>query len=144
MTTEQTQCDSCAFKLTEDQSTRVKDELIESKYQAIRGTKNAPKKSRNIFVGGDDNKTETCFIDSPTWDNRKENIHCPDRIDNALSLETALDLREARKANCTAINALSIALNARNWAIAAAIIAIITAIIAATAIVAPYVIGPPK
>jgi hypothetical protein len=28
MATKQTQCDSCAFKLTEDQSTRVKAELI--------------------------------------------------------------------------------------------------------------------
>jgi len=137
MTINQTQCDSCAFKLTEDQSTKVKAELIESKYQAIRGAKNAPVKSRNIFVGGDDDKTETCFIDSLIWAKRKENIYCPDRVDNALSLETALDLREARNANSIATNALSIARNAKY-------IAIIAAAIAAIAIVCPYVIGPPK
>jgi len=131
------QCDFCAFKLTEDQSTKARVSLIESKYRAIRQVRNAPKKSRNIHIGGEDDKTETCFIDAPAWNKRKENIYCPDRIDNSLSLETALDLREARKANKLARDANRVALSAKIWAI-------IATIIAAIAIAAPYVISPPK
>lgn len=131
------QCDFCAFKLTEDQATEVSASLIESKYRAVRQTRNAPKKSRNIHVGGEDDRTETCFIDAPAWNRRKENIYCPDRIDNSLSLETALDLREARKANEFARDANRVALSAKIWAI-------IATILAAIAIAAPYVISPLK
>jgi hypothetical protein len=130
MTNNFTQCDFCAFKLTEDQSKAAYTRLIENKYRTLREAKKAPKKTRNIFVGSSDDKTETCFIDSPMWEKRKDNIHCPDRLDNSLSLETALDLREARMANRTA-------LNAKIWAIIATIIAII-------AMILPYIIPPPK
>lgn len=116
--------------LTEDQSTKANERLIESKYRTIREVKNAPKKTRHLSVGGFDDRTETCFIDSPIWVKRTDNIHCPDRIDKTLSLETALDLREAREAN-------TIARCAKNWAIFAAIIAIIAIIIP---IVLPWLI----
>jgi hypothetical protein len=114
-----TVCDFCAFMLTEDQSTEATAaRLIESKYRTIREVQNAPKKARHLSVGGLDDRTETCFIDSPMWAKRAENIHCPDRIDKVLSLETALDLREARVTNL-------IARSAKIWAIIAAIIATI-------------------
>ncbi len=112
-----TQCDSCAFKFIEDQSSKSTARHIENKYQSLRNTKGAPKKTRNIHIGGNDDKTETCFIDSPIWLKRNENIYCSDRLDNALSLETALDLREARlanararKADCKALIAIIIAI----------------------------------
>ena len=136
MTNNQLQCDFCAFKLTEDQSTAANDRLIETKYRTLRGIKKGPKKTRIIHVGGNDDRTETCFIDSPMWDKRNENIHCPDRLDNSLSLETALDLREARVANRTAREANVTARDAKIWAIVAAIIA-------AIAIILPY-INPPR
>jgi len=124
-TNQKSQCDYCAFKLTEDQLSPTTAKAIEEKYNIIRNAKGAPKKSRNIHVGGDDDKTETCFIDSPLWAKRKQGVHCPDRIDNALSLETALDLREARLANEMARHANKIARDAKIWAIIAAIIAAI-------------------
>jgi hypothetical protein len=109
MSTFTTQCNYCAFRLTEDQSTEAKARFVETKYATLRGAVNAPRKSRVITVGIGGprvDKTETCFIDSSTWVKREENIHCPDRIDHTLSLETALDLREARKANLLAEEAI--------------------------------------
>lgn len=126
----QTQCDFCAFMLTEDQSTIANARLIETKYRTIREAENASKKTRHIHAGGNDDKTETCFIDAPMWTKRADNIHCPDRIDRALSLETALDLREARTANRTALHAK--------------IMAIIATLIAIIGMILPYVISPLK
>ena len=42
MTTFTKQCQYCAFKLSEDQSTDAKALFIEDKYRAIRGVKDAP------------------------------------------------------------------------------------------------------
>ena len=120
------QCLYCAFKLTEDQSTVARALLVEDKYRAIRGVKGSPLKRRTISVGGSDDKTETCFIDSPVWEKKNEDIYCPDRLDNSLPLESALALRESRISN-------RFARDAKIWAIIAAIIAII-------AIAVPYVI----
>lgn len=125
MSTFTNQCQYCAFKLSEDQSTEAKALFIEDKYRAIRGVKDASQKTRNIFAGGDDARTETCFIDSPTWLKREDDIHCPDRLDNSLSLEAALALRESRLSNNLARAAKSIAFDAKIWAIIAAIIATI-------------------
>jgi hypothetical protein len=133
----QTQCDICAFMLTEDQSTIAKTRLIESKYRTIREAINAPKKTRHLSVGGLDDRTETCVINSPMWLKRKENVHCSDRVDSGSSLETALDLREASEANKLAREANVTALSAKIWAIIAAIIATI-------AIAMPYLLPPPK
>lgn len=130
----QTQCDVCAFMLTEDQSTNALARLVESKYRTIRKATNVPKKTRHAHVGGNDDRTETCFIDAPMWVKRADNIHCPDLIDRTLSLETALDLREARKANEFARDANRVALSAKIWAIIAAIIATI-------AIAMPYLVS---
>ena len=132
---QKTQCDYCAFNYTEDQSTLDSERDVENKYKVLRKLTGAPKKPRKISIGGCDDKTESCFVSSPYWVRKKENIHCPDRIDNSLSLETALDLREARKANEHAREANRTALSAKTWAI-------IAAIIAAIAIAAPYVISP--
>lgn len=121
------QCKYCAFKLSEDQSTKAKALFIEDKYRAIHAVKNAPKKSRTVFAGGDDDRTETCFIDSTTWNNRKDDICCPDRIDNSIPLESALALREGRLSRRTAQDA-------KIWAIIAVVIAVI-------AIAAPYFIS---
>ena len=123
--------------LTEDQSTNALARLVESKYRTIREAKNAPKKTRYVHVGGNDDRTETCFIDAPMWAKRADNIHCPDRTDKTLSLETALDLREARNANELASEANRTALSAKIWAIIAAIIATI-------AIATPYLLRPPR
>lgn len=112
------QCRYCAFKLTEDQSTEAALKFVEEKYQAIRGIGGAPKKSRAIFVGGADERTETCFINSKTWKTRNKEAHCRDRIDSALSLESAVALREVRASN-------QIAFDAKVWAIISAIIATI-------------------
>lgn len=109
MTIKTSQCDHCVFKLIEDQSTPDSEKSVEDKYQAIRGAKGAPIKSKNTFIGGVDARTETCFIDSIVWEKRNENIHCPDRVDNALSLESALTLREAKSANLVAREARRIA-----------------------------------
>lgn len=144
MTTKTSQCNYCAFNLTEDQSTIATERHIEEKYKTLRNLIDAPKKPRKIFVGGDDDKTETCFINSPNWVRRKENIHCPDRIDNSLSLQTALDLREARLANKLAEKANKRAEDANRTALAARIWAIIAAIIAMIAIIVPYIIPPPQ
>jgi hypothetical protein len=130
MSTFTKQCQYCAFKLSEDQTTEAKARFIEDKYSAIRGIKNAPQKPRHIFLGGNDSRTETCFIDSPTWIKREEDIHCPDRLDNSLSLEAALALREARISNKFARDANKMAFDAKIWAIIAAIIATIAIIIA--------------
>ncbi len=129
MTTQTSQCDSCAFKLIEDQSTEFAANFVEEKYRSIRGAKGAPKKSRNIFVGGDGEKTETCFIDSPEWERRSENVHCPDRIDNTISLEMALDFHESRSANVLARCASATACRANTLSIIAIIVAIVVPLI---------------
>ena len=123
--TKKTVCDFCAFMLTEDQSTEATARLIESKYRTIREVQNAPKKIRHLSVGGLDDRTETCFIGSPTWIKREDDVHCSDRLDNSLSLEAALALRESRLSNNIARAAKSIAFDAKIWAITAAIIATI-------------------
>ena len=130
MSTYTKQCQYCAFLLTEDQNTEEKARFVEDKYRAIRSVKDAPPKTRHIFEGGPDDRTETCFINSPTWEQRKDDIHCPDRIDNSLSMEVALALREARVSNDTARVVKTIAFDTKIWAIIATIIATI-AIVAA-------------
>ncbi|MHB1085080.1 MAG: hypothetical protein ACYCZA_09610 [Thiobacillus sp.] len=119
------QCKYCAFKLSEDQSTKAKAIFVEDKYRALHDIKNAPVKSRTVTVGDGNDRTETCFIDSPTWSKRKDDIYCKDKLDHSISLESALALREARISNRTA-------LDAKTWAIIAAIIATIAAVIATT------------
>lgn len=122
-----TQCDSCAFHVVEDQSTLESDTAIDNKYKVLRGLPNAPKKLRSVTMGfGVEgvNKTETCFISSPLWPSKVGGTCCPDRVDNFLSLESALSLRSASAAN-------RIALDAKIWAIISAIIATIAIVIAA-------------
>jgi len=126
MAADKTQCDSCAFRVVEDQSTLESDIAIENKYKVLRGLPNAPKKLRAITMGvGVEgvNKTETCFINSPLWPSKVKDTYCPDRVDNCLSIESALSLRNANAAN-------RIALDAKFWAIIAAIIATIAIVIA--------------
>ncbi len=147
-----TQCDHCAFKITEDQSTYYKDRFVAAKYDAIRATKNAPEVRRKLHLGlGDtdnNNKTETCFLNSSLFTLNKDNIYCPDRVDNVVSLETALDLREAREANAIASKAAATARDANAIASKAAasardarIWAIMAAIIATAGIAIPYIKG---
>lgn len=126
MSTFTNQCRYCAFKLSEDQSTDAKARFVEDKYSTIRGAKDAPQKPRTAFVGGNDDRTETCFIDSPIWIKREDDVHCPDRIDNSLSLETALDLRESRLANKLAEEAITRADSANSLAKEANSIALTT------------------
>ena len=135
------QCDSCAFKILESQAMQEDDIAIEKKYQILRELDNAPKKLRalSVSIGGkktsNTNKTETCFIDSPLWPSKAKQIHCPDRIDECLSLEDALSFRHssaanklAEEANSTALRALSVAKREARIAMIAAIIATITLI----------------
>ena len=136
-----TQCDSCAFKLSESQAKLVDDIAVENKYKALRSLMGSPAKSRAISLSigvektAETDKTETCFIDSPLWPEKAKTVHCPDRIDKALSLEAALCLRSSSEANSIAKKALDVArkdassarLSAR-WAMWAAIIAVIAAI----------------
>ena len=133
------QCDHCVFKSVEDQSTPNAAKAVEDKYQAIRAATGAPEKPRYIFVGGDDDRTETCHIDSPSWKGRKETIYCSDRVDSAsgLSLEAALTLRHASVANRIALQASEIAEKANLLARDARIWAIMAAIIATAAIIIP-------
>lgn len=96
--------------------------FIEDKFRSIREIKGEYEKPRVILINGDGARTETCFIDSPVWIKRDDNIHCPDRLDNSISLDSALALREVRAAN-------SIAFEAKIWAIIAAIIATIAVVL---------------
>ena len=134
----QIQCDSCAFKLSESQAKLEDDVAVENKYKALRSLINSPKKPRAISVSigvkktDETDKTETCFIDSPLWPSKIKKVHCPDRIDDSLSLETAIALREARLANSLASLANLAARDARIWAI-------IATIMAAIAIIFPYI-----
>ena len=140
MTTHTLQCDSCAFKITEDQSTLESAVAIDKKYQVLHGLSDAPKKLRIISasfgVPGDD-KTETCFINSPLWPTKAKETHCPDRVDDCLSLEIALSLRMSCEANRIATEDLAAARSSAasafeqsRWAKWAAIIATIAALIA--------------
>jgi hypothetical protein len=115
--------------LVEDQSTVATAERVEAKYRAIREAKGAPRKPRKMYAGGDDDRTETCFINSPTWLRRNEEVYCPDWADSSLALETALDLRNARSAISKANRANRLAWFANILAIIAIIIAVIMKII---------------
>jgi len=137
---QKTQCDFCAFKITEDQSSLDSEHRIEEKYKVLRSLIDAPKKPRKMFIGGVDDKTETCFINSPNWVRKKENVHCPDRKDDTLSLESALSFRltelankRASEANDLAREANSHARRADRRALLANIAPIIAVIIAAIA-----------
>jgi hypothetical protein len=121
-----TQCDSCAFLITEDQSTIELERSIDKKHLMIHSLKGAPKNLRKLTVGfgvTGINKTETCFIRSPLFPSKVNKIYCPDRVDSCLSLETALELRDARDAR-------KIAFDAARWAKWATIIATTAIIIA--------------
>jgi len=124
------QCDSCVFKLIESQANQEDNLYVDKKYEVLRNLKNSPKKLRAISasIGGEKtdytDKTETCFINSPLWPSKAKEIYCPDRVDDCLSLETALSLRASSEAN-------RIASEATLWAKWAVFIAIIAAIIAA-------------
>ena len=136
------QCDSCAFKITESQASLEDDRAVEKKYQVLRSLENSPKRPRAIFVSfgiektDDTDKTETCFIDSPLWPSKVKKVQCPDRIDDCLSLEDALNFRHssaanklAKEANSTASRALTVAKREARIAMIAAIIATVTLII---------------
>jgi hypothetical protein len=134
------QCDSCAFKIIEHQTTPESEIAVENKYKALRALNGAPKKPRivsmSLGIAGDD-KTETCFINSPLWPTRVKNTYCPDRVEDCLSLENALSLRISSEANRIATDDLAIARSSAviareqaRWAKWAAIIATIAAIIA--------------
>jgi len=145
----QIQCDSCAFKLSESQAELEDDIAIENKYAALRSLINSTKKPRaiSVSIGGEKtdetDKTETCFINSPLWHEDAKTVYCPDRIDSALSLESALSLRNSSEANRIAFKALetakdeasaarlaaSAAREQARFAKWAAIIAVVTAII---------------
>lgn len=160
MTTNESQCDSCAFRRVEDQSTLESDAAIENKYKVLRSLSGAPKKPRSVtwYVGVvGENKTETCFINSPLWPTKVKDTHCPDRLDDCLSLETALSIRMASKhvelaseANRIAAEDLATAkLSASNafeqarWARWAATIATIAAIIATKDQILALIFGNP-
>lgn len=136
------QCDSCAFKISESQANLGDDRAVEKKYRVLRSLENAPKKLRAISVSlgaektDDTDKTETCFIDSSLWPSKVKKVHCPDRIDDCLSLEDALNFRHssaanrlAEEANSTASRALTVAKRGVRIAMIAAIIATVTLII---------------
>jgi len=89
------QCDYCAFLYLEDQSNIRSERDVEEKYSVLRSLTDAPKKTRKISIGGDDAKTETCFINSPNWTPSKNNqTHCDDFIDNNIPRPDALKSRE--------------------------------------------------
>lgn len=140
------QCDSCAFRIIEDQSTPESCAEVDRKYQVLHAVGGHPKKLRNLtadMVYGND-KTETCYVDSPLWPSKTRESRCPDRIEDCLSLETALGIRMTKEANLIASEALnaarisassasdnaSAALEQARWARWMAIIATIAAIIA--------------
>jgi len=136
------QCDSCTFKIPESQANLADDGAVEKKYQVLRSLENAPKKPRAISVSigvertDYTNKTETCFIDSPLWPSKVKEVHCPDRIDECLSLEDALNFRHssaanklAEEANATALRALTVAKREARIAMIAAAIATVALII---------------
>ena len=118
------------------------NKAVEKKYQILRSLENAPNKPRAISVSidiektDDTDKTETCFINSPLWPSKVKTVHCPDRIDNCLSLEDALNFRHssaanklAEEANSTATRALTVAKREARIAMIAAIIATATLVI---------------
>lgn len=142
MTTKKNQCDSCAFKISESQASPNDDTAVENKYKTLRNLKNSPKKDRAIYVSigiektEETDKTETCFINSPLWPEDAKTIYCPDRVEDCLSIETALSLRSSYEANRIAKEAIDIArreassaCSSARWAMWSAIIATITAII---------------
>ena len=104
------------FKIEEDQSNEEKDILVEAKYNAFRKLKKSPQKARKIFVTiGTPNtentdKSESCFVMSPTWLDVSNDEYCQDRMDNQISLEAALAIRESRIANSSAKRAWWVAL----------------------------------
>ncbi len=109
------QCDSCAFKMTEDQSTLASERYVDEKYKVLRNLIGAPKKPRKIFVGGHDNRTETCFINSPNWPmNKGTQTQCDDFEGNNVSLLAALYSREMKFPTKPLHEAKSKKNNARN------------------------------
>ena len=114
-TNQKSQCDYCAFKRTEDQSTLGAERRIEEKYKVLRSLINAPKKPRKMFIGGYDDMTETCFINSPNWPRKKSSqTHCNDFIENNLSLPDALKSRETKMLTEALHDAKNIKSNASN------------------------------
>jgi hypothetical protein len=114
---QKTQCDYCVFKVIDDQSTLDSERYVEEKYSVLRSLIGAPKKTRNIHVGGEDDKTETCFIDAPAWENRQENTYCPDKVDkDFMSFEEALGLRQSKLALTAAKDANKLAEDANSFA----------------------------
>lgn len=130
MKTHTYQCDSCAFRISESQAKLEDDRAVEQKYTILRGLKNSPPKYRAISVSigiektEETDKTETCFLNSPLWPSKVKVAHCPDRIDDCVSLETALKIRASFETNV-------IASEATRWAKWAVFIAIVAAIISA-------------
>lgn len=89
------QCDYCAFKHTEKQSTLDAEHEVEEKYSILRNLIGTPNKNRKISVGGDDDRTETCIINSPNWlMNKTTQTYCDDFIDNSISRSDALKSRD--------------------------------------------------
>ena len=117
------QCNYCTFYVSESQNTPEKLEYIENKYKLFSSLSGYQKKAipRTITVIVDEdtleNKSEYCCIDSPNWTKRNTN-YCPDLMDLSFSRESAISLREDRRA-------IRIAFDAKIWAIIAAIIATI-------------------
>lgn len=112
---QKSQCDYCAFKTTEDQSSLMVAVNVEDKYKTLRGAKGAPKKPRIAHASntGEGDKTETCAANSSNWPQQpKKDTYCTDFIENNISLEAALSLREARMAHGTSKKNNIIALSA--------------------------------
>ncbi len=164
MTIHKSQCDSCVFRVVEDQATLESAVTVDSKYEALRKLNGAPKKLRIMSVGGDDDKTETCHINSPLWPTKAKDTYCPDRLDDCMSLETALSIRlaskgveiaseanriaaeqltAARESASSARSSATAAATQARWARWAAIIAMIAAIIAAKDQIIELIFGHP-
>jgi hypothetical protein len=97
-TNDKSQCDYCAFLHLEDQSNILSERAVEEKHSVLRNLIGGPKKTRKISVGGDNAKTETCFINSPNWTPSKNNqTHCDDFRDNKkFSFSDAMRDRDAK------------------------------------------------
>jgi hypothetical protein len=143
-----TQCDSCLFKIIEDQANLEDDKSVEQKYSILRDLKCAPKRAISVSFGvprsEKTDKTETCILQSPIYPSKVKSEACPERIDSAsgLTLEAALSLKHssaanrlAEEANSTASKALDIAEREASSARSSARYALIAAIIATTALI---------
>lgn len=98
------QCDYCAFYVKENQSTFQEAENVEARYKILNKlsgyTKHHIPRHMIVSVGspGPEDETTYCLIKSKYWKTRKE-VYCEDNMSTSFSLETTLDLREARLAN---------------------------------------------